>query len=155
MDKKIIYGIGGVAVIGIIAYLYNKKKADDATKITTTAEAPTTDTGLITPPVVDEPNPIIDTNVIINPDGTWVDTSLISISTSPNTSSNTTTPSRDGTTSISSPTSSATPSKDIIAMTSTPTRAFDGGFDYFLGKGKGKKRLQYGNDGGIDSVLGF
>jgi hypothetical protein len=142
MDKKIIYGIGGVAVIGIIAYLYNKKKADDATKITTTAEAPTTDTDLITPPVVDEPNPIIDTNVIINPDGTLVDTSLISISTSPNTSSNTTT-------------SSATPSKDIIAMTSTPTRAFDGGFDYFLGKGKGKKRLQYANDGDIDPVLGF
>jgi hypothetical protein len=40
-------------------------------------------------------------------------------------------------------------------MTSTPTRAFDGGFDYFLGKGKGKKRLQYANDGGIDPVLGF
>jgi hypothetical protein len=155
MDKKIIYAIGGVAVIGIIAYLYNKKKTDDATKITTTAEAPTTDTDLITPPVVDEPNPIIDTNVIINPDGTLVDTSLISISTSPNTSSNTTTPSRGGTTSISSPTSSATPSKDIIAMTSTPTRAFDGGFDYFLGKGKGKKRLQYANDGDIDPVLGF
>lgn len=142
MDKKIIYAIGGVAVIGIIAYLYNKKKTDDATKITTTAEAPTTDTDLITPPVVDEPNPFIDTNVIINPDGTLVDTSLISISTSPNTSSNTTT-------------SSATPSKDIIAMTSTPTRAFDGGFDYFLGKGKGKKRLQYANDGDIDPVLGF
>jgi uncharacterized membrane protein YebE (DUF533 family) len=53
MDKKIIYAIGGVAVIGIIAYLYNKKKADDATKITTTAEAPTTEA----PAATDEATP--------------------------------------------------------------------------------------------------
>ena len=32
MDKKTQYIIGGVAIIGIIAYLYNKKKTDEATK---------------------------------------------------------------------------------------------------------------------------
>jgi len=32
MDKKIIYGIGGVALVGIAYYLYNKSKTD-ATKI--------------------------------------------------------------------------------------------------------------------------
>jgi hypothetical protein len=131
MDKKIQYAIGGVAIIGIIAYLYNKKKADDATKITTTAEAPTTNTGLITPPVVDEPNPIIATNVIINPDGTLVDTSLVSISTSPNVADTT--------------------SKDILdtgavkpstTTSSTTAVKFDGGFEYADGFG-------------VDPVLGF
>jgi hypothetical protein len=40
MDKKIQYAIGGVAVIGIIAYLYNKKKKDDALKMATSVSQP-------------------------------------------------------------------------------------------------------------------
>ena len=164
MDKKTQYIIGGVAIIGIIAYLYNKKKTDEATKITNSADAPLSnseiinsmvvetmvnpDTGLITPPVVDEPNPIVDTNVIINPDGTWVDTSLVSITTNPNTStsSSTTTPSKVGSTTTTT-TSSSTPSKvtssSVSPTTSTTTAVrFDGGF-------------QYADGCGVDPVLGF
>jgi hypothetical protein len=163
MDKKIIYGIGGVAVIGIIAYLYNKKKKDEATKITTMADAPVVnseiinsmvvetmanpDTGLINPPVFDEPNPIVDTNVIINPDGTWVDTSLVSISTNPNTSTtpSTTAPTRVPTNQTATSPITFTDPKNMTTATSAPAR-FDGGFANAIGSTSLSKDCYYVNE---------
>jgi hypothetical protein len=81
MDKKIIYGIGGVAVIGIIAYLYNKKKKDDALKITTMATPPSSmetivDMGGMTPTLLED-------SMVVMPDGSIVDGSVIALETNP------------------------------------------------------------------------
>lgn len=123
MDKKTQYIVGGVAVIGIIAYLYNQKKKSDALKSTFEALPPDSAVGndLIVPNFGDI-TPVGMENIIINPDGSVVDASVISLMTSPSVSNVTSSPSKETT----SPTSTTSVSS------SAPSR-FDGGFEYATG----------------------
>ncbi len=130
MKKNTQYIIGGVAVIGIIAYLYNQKKKSDALKSTFEALPPDSAVGndLIVPNFGDT-TPVGVDNLIINPDGSVVDASVISLMTSPSVSNVTTSPSKE-TTSPTNTTTTSTPSK--VAIISAPAR-FDGGFEYATG----------------------
>lgn len=133
MDKKIIYGIGGVAVIGIIAYLYNKKKKDDALKLATTATPPPSmetiiDMGGMSPTLLED-------SMVVMPDGSIVDGSVIAVETNP-TSMVAVDPTKVPVDMMAtSPTSSIDPSKIVTTTTSAPAR-FDGGFANAIGSSK-------------------
>jgi hypothetical protein len=131
MDKKIIYGIGGVAVIGIIAYLYNKKKKDDALKMASMATPPSSmetivDMGGMSPTLLDE-------GMVVMPDGSIVDGSLIAVETNPTSMTmSMTNPTRVPTTTS---TVTFTDPKNVATMSSASSAKFDGGFDYADGYG--------------------
>ena len=129
MDKKIIYGIGGVAVIGIIAYLYNKKKKDDALKMTSMATPPSSmetivDMGGMSPTLLED-------SMVVMPDGSIVDGSVIAVETNPSTITMTD-PIRVPIEQM--VTSPIDPIKEANVSTSTGIK-FDGGFDYADGYG--------------------
>lgn len=133
MDKKIMYGIGGVAVIGIIAYLYNKKKKDDALKMATTATtSPSMETiidmGGMSPTLLED-------SMVVMPDGSIVDGSVIAVETNP-TSMVAVDPTRFPVDMIAttSPISLTDP-KNMTMATSAPAR-FDGGFANAIGSSK-------------------
>jgi hypothetical protein len=127
MDKKIIYGIGGVAVIGIIAYLYNKKKKDDALKITTMADAPVVNSEPII--TTEDMTPtLLEDSMVVMPDGSIVDGSLIAVETNPS-SMTMTDPTRVPTNQMATSPITFTDPKNMTTATSAPAR-FDGGFDY-------------------------
>ncbi len=135
-----MYGIGGVAVIGIIAYLYNKKKKDDALKMATTATPPPSmetiiDMGGMTPTLLDE-------GMVVMPDGSIVDGSLIAVETNP-TSMMANEPTRVPVDMMAttSPISFTDP-KNMTTATSAPAR-FDGGFANAVG---GLKECVYVNE---------
>ena len=128
MDKKIIYGIGGVAVIGIIAYLYNKKKKYDALKITTMATPPSSmetivDMGGMSPTLLED-------SMVVMPDGSIVDGSVIAVATNPSSMS------------MTDPTRVPSDPNIVATMSSTSSAKFDGGFEYANGLG-------------VDPILGF
>jgi len=137
MDKKIIYGIGGVAVIGIIAYLYNKKKKDDALKMASMADAPVVNSEPII--TTEDMTPtLLDEGMVVMPDGSIVDGSIIAIDTNPS-SMSMTDPTRVPVSSVTtmSPISLTDP-KNVSSTPSTSSGSsskFDGGFNYADGYG--------------------
>jgi hypothetical protein len=129
MNKKIIYGIGGVAVIGIIAYLYNKKKKDDALKITTMATPPSSmetivDMGGMSPTLLED-------SMVVMPDGSIVDGSLIAVENNPS-SMTMTDPTRVPTNQMVTSPVSFTDPKNMTMVSSAPAK-FDGGFANAIG----------------------
>ncbi len=144
MDKKIQYAIGGVAVIGIIAYLYNKKKKDDDLKMATMADAPVDNSEPII--TTEDMTPtLLDEGMVVMPDGSIVDGSIIAIDTNPS-SMSMTDPTRVPVSSMVSPISLTDP-KNVSSTPSTSSGSsskFDGGFDYADGYGCS-----------LDPILGF
>ncbi len=136
-----MYGIGGVAVIGIIAYLYNKKKKDDALKMATTATPPPSmetiiDMGGMNPTLLDE-------GMVVMPDGSVVDGSLIAVETNP-TSMVEVDPTRVPVDMMATTSPiSLIDSKNVTTMSSTSPARFDGGFANAVG---GIKECEYVNE---------
>jgi hypothetical protein len=129
MDNKIMYGIGGVAVIGIIAYLYNKKKKDDALKLATTATPPPStetiiDMGGMSPTLLED-------SMVVMPDGSIVDGSVIAVETNP-TSMVAVDPIKVPVNMMATSPVSFTDPKNMT-MASSSTAKFDGGFANAIG----------------------
>lgn len=155
-----MYGIGGVAVIGIIAYLYNKKKKDDALKMATTATPPPSmetiiDMGGMNPTLLED-------SMVVMPDGSIVDGSLIAVETNPTSMvavDPTRVPVETNPFTINEPIK-IPPVYDLIdskfqaELLSTAPARFDGGFANAGGRGKvRRKMLKF--DGGFDYADGY
>lgn len=139
MDKKIVYGIGAVAVIGIIAYLYNKKKKDDALKMATTATPPPSmetiiDMGGMSPTLLED-------SMVVMPDGSVVDGSVIAVETNP-TSMVSVDPTKVPVNMMATSPVSFTDPKNMTMASSSPAK-FDGGFANAVG---GIKECEYVNE---------
>ena len=139
MDKKTQYIVGGVAVIGIIAYLYNKKKKDDALKIATTATPPPSmetiiDMGGMNPTLLED-------SMVVMPDGSIVDGSVIAVETNP-TSMVAVDPIKVPVNMMATSPVSYIDPKNMTMATSAPAR-FDGGYANAVG---GLKECVYVNE---------
>jgi hypothetical protein len=131
MDNKIKYAIGGVAVIGIIAYLYNKKKKDDALKMASMATPPSSMETIVDMGGMSDMSPtLLEDSMVVLPDGSIVDGSVIAVATNPSSMS------------MTDPTRVPSDPNIVATMSSTSSAKFDGGFEYANGLG-------------VDPILGF
>jgi hypothetical protein len=131
MDNKIKYAIGGVALIGIIAYLYNKKKKDDALKMASMATPPSSMETIVDMGGMSDMSPtLLEDSMVVMPDGSIVDGSVIAVATNPSSMS------------MTDPTRVPSDPNIVATMSSTSSAKFDGGFEYANGLG-------------VDPILGF